>query len=132
MLDLNAGGESDLPFELPWTGRGEIIAITDTGLDTGDPATIHPDFRGRIVDLSSWPVSPAFDDLVLNPRADDGPADLDSGHVGAVTGVQVRPGRRNPLARAWPPASYSRAGSSGEAGVPGRGAPAGVEAGGYR
>jgi len=94
MLNLDAGGDADLPFELPWTGRGEIIAITDTGLDTGDPNTIHPDFRGRIVDLTSWPVSPAFDELVLNPRADDGPADLDSGHGTHVAGSAVGDGTR--------------------------------------
>ncbi len=95
MLSANAGGDADLPFELPWAGRGEIIAITDTGLDNGDPNTIHPDFRDRIVDLSSWPISPAFDDLVLNPRADDGPADLDSGHGTHVAGSALGDGTRS-------------------------------------
>jgi serine protease AprX len=29
-------------------GQGEVVGVADTGLDTGDPATIHPDFSGRI------------------------------------------------------------------------------------
>ena len=28
------------------SGDGETIGICDTGLDTGDPTTIHPDFKG--------------------------------------------------------------------------------------
>jgi serine protease AprX len=30
------------------TGKGQIVSMADTGLDIGDIATIHPDFRGRI------------------------------------------------------------------------------------
>ncbi len=30
-------------------GEGQIIAIADTGLDTGNIATLHPDFAGRLV-----------------------------------------------------------------------------------
>jgi hypothetical protein len=33
-------------------GAGQIVAVADSGLDTGDPATIHPDFRGKIVNAS--------------------------------------------------------------------------------
>jgi subtilisin family serine protease len=29
-------------------GAGEVIAVCDTGLDTGDPTQIHPAFRGRV------------------------------------------------------------------------------------
>ena len=35
-------------------GEGEVIAVVDTGLDTGNPATIHPDFAGRIVNGWGW------------------------------------------------------------------------------
>ncbi|MDD5482062.1 MAG: S8 family serine peptidase [Kiritimatiellae bacterium] len=31
------------------TGAGQIVAVADTGLDTGDADTIHPDFSNRIV-----------------------------------------------------------------------------------
>jgi hypothetical protein len=30
------------------SGQGEKVAVCDTGLDTGDPASIHPDFSGRV------------------------------------------------------------------------------------
>jgi len=33
---------------LPVTGNGQVVAIADTGLDTGNPATVIPDFRGRV------------------------------------------------------------------------------------
>lgn len=31
-----------------YTGAGQLVGVADTGLDTGDEATVHPDFRGRI------------------------------------------------------------------------------------
>lgn len=65
---------------------GEIIAIADTGLDTGNPATVHPDFQGRIEALLSYPMAPGYESYVSNPGADDGPADLDSGHGTHVAG----------------------------------------------
>ena len=69
-----------VPPGLGLSGKGEIIAICDTGLDNGDPATIHPDFTGRVLAMKSYPISPAYGPYVTNPGADDGPADLDSGH----------------------------------------------------
>jgi serine protease AprX len=30
-------------------GKGQILGVADSGLDTGDPATLSPDFAGRIV-----------------------------------------------------------------------------------
>ncbi len=30
------------------TGKGQVVGHADTGLDTGDLATMHPDFAGRI------------------------------------------------------------------------------------
>lgn len=62
------------------SGAGEIIGICDTGLDTGDPSNIHPDFTGRVAAIKSYPISPANSKYVFNAGADDGPADLDSGH----------------------------------------------------
>jgi hypothetical protein len=32
-------------------GAGEVVAVCDTGLDTGDPAHIHPAFTGRVAKL---------------------------------------------------------------------------------
>jgi serine protease AprX len=30
-------------------GANQIVAVADTGLDVGDPATLHPDVKGRVV-----------------------------------------------------------------------------------
>jgi serine protease AprX len=76
---ISAGG-------LKLAGSGEIIAVCDTGIDTGDPDTIHPDFKGRIVAIKSYPIAPAWKSIVKNPGADDGPSDLDSGHGTHVAG----------------------------------------------
>jgi serine protease AprX len=72
------------------SGRGEVVAVCDTGLDSGDPDAIHPDFRGRVVSIWSYPITPDFrSDEIRNPGADDGPADLDSGHGTHVAGSAV-------------------------------------------
>ncbi|MEP7371814.1 MAG: S8 family serine peptidase [Chitinophagaceae bacterium] len=68
------------------SGKGEIIGICDTGLDTGDPNHINVDFAGRIIAIKSYPITPDFDTDITNPGANDGPADLDSGHGTHVAG----------------------------------------------
>ncbi len=73
-----------------FTGEGEIVGVPDTGLDTGNPTTIHPDFRGRIAGIVSWPVSLGYG--VMNPGADDGAADTVTGHGTHVSGCIVGTG----------------------------------------
>ncbi len=73
-------------------GLGEVVAVTDTGLDTGDPATVHPDLGGRVALLRSWPINPSWSSVVTNPGGDDGAADLDSGHGTYVAGLAVGDG----------------------------------------
>lgn len=73
-----------------FTGQGEIVGVVDTGLDTGDPGDIHPDFQGRIVRIVSWPVSRGF--AVENAGADDGPADTVNSHGTHVSGSIVGTG----------------------------------------
>lgn len=68
------------------TGKGEIIAIADTGLDTGDPDNIHLDFYGKIKSVQSFPINVTISRDVDNPGGDDGPADLYSGHGTHVAG----------------------------------------------
>ena len=68
------------------SGDGEMICVCDTGLDTGDPATIHPDFRGRIEAVRSFPITRDFAPFINNPGANDGPSDRDSGHGTHVAG----------------------------------------------
>jgi hypothetical protein len=68
-------------------GTGQIIGIADSGLDTGDPARMHTDVRGRVVDVVSWPVDPTVTPFTNDPPgSDDGPADEHSGHGTHVTG----------------------------------------------
>jgi serine protease AprX len=68
------------------SGKGEIVGVCDTGLDTGAPASIHRDFAGRIAAIRSYPITDDFAAFITNPGDDDGPADLDSGHGTHVSG----------------------------------------------
>ena len=84
------------------SGKGETIAVCDTGLDTGDPKTIHPDFSGRVGWNKSYPMTNDLAPFVTNPGGDDGPADLDSGHgthtSGSVLGSGTSSGALSGLA----------------------------------
>lgn len=57
MNDISCGAEA-MNVEAVWpgqgsvvglTGRGQVVAVADTGLDTGDMETLHEDIRGRVV-----------------------------------------------------------------------------------
>ena len=74
------------PSGLGLSGRGEIVGVADSGLDTGSADTIHPDFAGRIVTLLSWPVATDWSSVVTNVGEDDGPIDARSGHGTHVAG----------------------------------------------
>ncbi len=54
------------------TGKGQVVTVLDTGLDTGNEARLHPDVRGRVVGHYSYG-RPAGNDLNgrLNGRWDD-------------------------------------------------------------
>lgn len=68
------------------SGKGEIVAICDTGLDTGDPKNIHPDFAKRVAAIKSYPITSDLAQFVNNPGDNDGPADVESGHGTHVAG----------------------------------------------
>jgi hypothetical protein len=68
-------------------GTGQIVGIADSGLDTGDLASMHADVRGRVIGVVSWPVPPELAPWTKDPPgSDDGPADTNSGHGTHVTG----------------------------------------------
>jgi serine protease AprX len=81
-LSLGTEGASGLGL----SGQGEIIAVCDTGIDTGNPETINQDFAGRVVAIKSYPITAEFSDYITNAGGDDGGADLDSGHGTHVAG----------------------------------------------
>lgn len=84
--DLNGyeSGTRVLGFEVPWSkglaGQGEIIAIADSGLDTGEAKNLHPDFAGQIFGV------------VNLANASDGAKDMAS-HGTHVAGIAVGTGR---------------------------------------
>lgn len=60
------GGHADLDYyswltSIGADGGGVTVAIADTGLDTGDPSTIHADFFGRVTFASA--ICPTHEDL---------------------------------------------------------------------
>lgn len=83
------------PTGLGLSGDGEIVAVADSGLDTGDPSTLHPDFQGRVHHIESFPIVPSLNDFLTNPGGDDGPADRFSGHGTHVCGSVLGDGSRS-------------------------------------
>lgn len=80
----------------PYTGRDQIVAVADSGLDAGKADdTVHPDFRERVRYIASWPINPSWSDYVVDPEADDGAADRNTGHGTHVAGLAVGSGARS-------------------------------------
>jgi uncharacterized repeat protein (TIGR01451 family) len=89
--DVAAGAimDASVSWSSGYTGSGNTIAVTDSGLDTGDPSKIHADFSGRVTQIHSWPVQNlnwGGNCIPINAGANDGAADLYSGHGSHVTG----------------------------------------------
>jgi serine protease AprX len=68
-------------------GSGQVIAIADTGLGTGELINPHQDFRSRVAGLVSFPLFASHVQYSHeSPGYDDGPADAGDAHGTHVTG----------------------------------------------
>lgn len=76
------------------TGKGEVVAVADTGLDTGEATTVHVDFRGRVRDIQDFPICNSHWSFVSNLGHGDGAEDLYSGHGTHVCGSVLGSGAR--------------------------------------
>ena len=101
---MGAGSSINNPG-LGLDGSGEVIAVCDTGIDTGSPNDIHPDFVGRLAFVKSYPINPIWNSFIFNSGANDGPSDVNDGHgthvAGSVLGSgassQGLPGLTSPI-----------------------------------
>lgn len=87
---INGNKFTEAPYNL--NGAGEVVAICDTGLDTGNPLTIHKDFAERIKTIKSFPITPLYQNFINNFNLNDGPSDKSSGHGTHVSGSAVGDG----------------------------------------
>lgn len=87
-----ADAAADGSWSTTLDGTGEIVAVADTGLDTGNARTVIADLTGRVKAIVSWPINPSFTPFVTNPGADDGATDTSSGHGTYVAGVALGDG----------------------------------------
>jgi hypothetical protein len=77
-------------------GDGQIVGVADTGLDNGkNDATLHEDFKGRVVQLNSWAIPSGYSQYLDNTSLDDGAADKDSGHGTHVAGSVLGNGTKS-------------------------------------
>ncbi len=92
IIGASQGGERTFPF----TGRGQIVAVADSGLDGGIvDETLHLDFKDRVRHIASWPINASWAPFVSHPGADDGAADRNTGHGTHVAGLAVGDGARS-------------------------------------
>ena len=90
-LRASIGAPTTVPNGWGLSGAGEVIAVADTGLDSGAiDASMHPDFAGRIRALLSLAMNPSWAGFA-QPRTDDA-ADRASGHGTHVAGLALGSG----------------------------------------
>jgi serine protease AprX len=69
-------------------GAGEVVAVADTGLDSGDPRlSMHPDLSDRVRTLLALPMNPSWATLAALSNAVDDAADRGTGHGTHVAGL---------------------------------------------
>ena len=90
-LRVSVGAPPTVPNAFGLSGHGEVIAIADTGLDSGTvDAQMHPDFAGRIRALLALPMNPSWAGFA-QPGTDDA-ADRATGHGTHVAGLALGSG----------------------------------------
>ena len=90
-LRASIGAPAAHPNPFGLDGKGEVIAVCDTGLDTGHiDSTLHPDFAGRVRTLVPLPMNPSWAGFAV-AQSDDA-ADRASGHGTHVAGLAVGAG----------------------------------------
>ena len=90
-LRASMGAPTTVPNAWGLTGAGEVIAVADTGLDSGNVAmNMHPDFAGRVRALVSLPMNTSWSGF-SQARTDDA-ADRATGHGTHVAGLAVGSG----------------------------------------
>lgn len=95
-LHATVGVSPDTDASAHLTGKGQVIAVADTGLDTGkNDKHIHEDFRGRIRSIISWPIAESWVPFVDSPQTNDGAGDNNSGHGTHVAGLALGNGKKS-------------------------------------
>lgn len=85
--EVMAAPANHVVADLTLTGTGQMVAVADSGLDTGDAATVHLDIRGRVHSINSFPLAPSIRPYTHNVAPfDDGAVDAHSGHGTHVAG----------------------------------------------
>lgn len=98
-LDTIANSSWVQQYQQNWSGldgSGVQVTVADTGLDSGaDDADMHPDFKGRITNITSFPIDSSWSGYLDNTNLDDGASDLDSGHGTHVAGSVLGDGNHS-------------------------------------
>ncbi|MDH5219398.1 MAG: S8 family serine peptidase, partial [Gammaproteobacteria bacterium] len=77
-------------------GRGQVIAVADTGLDSGvNDDSLHPDFKGRVKAIVSLPLNKSWNTIAQHADNNDGGSDRHSGHGTHVAGLALGNGIRS-------------------------------------
>ena len=77
-------------------GRGQVIAVADTGLDKGvNDESLHPDFRGRVKAIVSLPLNQSWHGIAQHSDSNDGASDRNSSHGTHVAGLALGNGVRS-------------------------------------
>jgi subtilase family serine protease/subtilisin family serine protease len=93
---------ADVAAAAGYDGSTQTIAITDTGLGGGTPATAHQDLAGRVTNVFNWPGVP---NLCFETIFPDGAIDVDTGHGTHVATSALGAGDASGVGRGTAPAS---------------------------